>query len=126
MVRTFVALLVLGALVAAQDKYTTKFDSVNLDDILNNDRLLNKYAQCLLDADDRNCTPDAKELKKAIPDALTNECAKCSEKQKAGTEKVTKFLLEKKPDLWKQLEAKYDPNGEYRKRYDDRIKKLKS
>nr|AYN71354.1 chemosensory protein 5 [Oedaleus infernalis] len=126
MVRPLVALLLLGALVAAQDKYTTKFDSVNLDDILNNDRLLNKYAQCLLDADDRNCTPDAKELKKAIPDALTNECAKCSEKQKEGAQKVVDFLIDNRPAQWKELEAKYDPSGEYRKRYDDRIKKLKS
>lgn len=62
-----VALLTVCALsspvvVLANDvQYTTKFDNVDVDAIINSERLLNGYVGCLLD---RNpCTPDAAELK---------------------------------------------------------------
>lgn len=41
--------------------YTTKYDGVNLDEVLGNDRLFNNYVNCLLD--NGPCTPDGKELK---------------------------------------------------------------
>lgn len=52
-----------------------------------------------------------------LPDAIASECAKCTERQKSGSEKVIKFLYQNKSDLWKQLEAKYDPQGLVRQRY---------
>lgn len=57
------ALLSSAVLALAEDdaQYTTKFDNVDVDSIINNERLLNGYVGCLLD---RNpCTPDAGELK---------------------------------------------------------------
>lgn len=36
-----------------------------------------------------------------------------SEKQKAGTERVLRFLIEKKPNQYSELQAKYDPEGIY-------------
>lgn len=65
----------LIGLVSAADKYTTKYDSVNLDDILKSDRLLNNYFNCLMERG--KCTPDGNELKRTLPDALKTECAKC-------------------------------------------------
>jgi hypothetical protein len=41
--------------------YTSKFDNVNLDQILRSERLLNNYHKCLMDKGP--CTPDAAELK---------------------------------------------------------------
>nr|QRI42715.1 chemosensory protein 20 [Agrilus planipennis] len=115
------ALLVV-ALAAAEDKYTNKYDNIDLDEILNNDRLISGYLRCLLDKG--RCTPEGKELKKNLPDALTNGCSKCSERQKDGATKVVKQIYQKRPDDFKALEAKYDPEGIYRKRYDADIKKL--
>nr|QNL14943.1 chemosensory protein 6 [Aulacocentrum confusum] len=40
-----------------------------------------------------NCTPEGKELKKSLPDALATGCKSCSEKQKTGSEKVIRFLV---------------------------------
>ncbi|XP_046999750.1 ejaculatory bulb-specific protein 3-like [Schistocerca americana] len=119
-----VAALAVVAVAAAEEKYTTKYDNVDLDEILGNERLFNKYAQCLLEEGDSNCTADGKELKKAIPDALSNECAKCNEKQKSGTKKVLKHLINHKKDTWEQLKAKYDPEGTYSKKYEEREKEL--
>lgn len=45
----------------SEDHYTTRYDNLNLDAILNNDRLLRGYIDCLLGK--RRCTKDAEELK---------------------------------------------------------------
>ena len=50
-----------------------------------------------------------------LPDALQTECSKCSDKQKEGAKKVVKFLMEEKPDMWKEIQGKYDPDGTYKK-----------
>jgi hypothetical protein len=59
-----------------------------------------------------------------LPEAVENKCADCSDKQRLGSEKIIKFLFEKKNDMWKELEAKYDPKGIYRQRYAEDAKKL--
>lgn len=41
--------------------YETKYDNVDLDEILKNDRLRKNYVKCLLN--EGPCTPDAQELK---------------------------------------------------------------
>lgn len=50
------------ALVMAD--YTTKYDNVDLDQILRTKRLLNNYVDCLVG--EKTCTPDGKELKGKI------------------------------------------------------------
>ncbi|XP_019866894.1 ejaculatory bulb-specific protein 3 [Aethina tumida] len=115
--KTIIVLVVaIAAIAYAQDKYTTKYDNIDLDQILKSDRLLNNYVNCLLDKG--NCSPDGAELKKVLPDALNTECAKCSDKQKAGSRKIIHYLIDNKRDLWNQLEAKYDKDGHYRKKYE--------
>ncbi|XP_055635338.1 ejaculatory bulb-specific protein 3-like [Toxorhynchites rutilus septentrionalis] len=110
-----VATFALFAMVAAQDKYTTKYDGVDLDEILKSDRLFNNYYKCLLDQG--RCTPDGNELKRVLPDALKTNCAKCSEKQKSGTEKVINYLIDNRAEQWKSLQAKYDPENIYVNKY---------
>ena len=41
-----------------------------------------------------------------------------SEKQKAGTERVLRFLIEKKPNQYAELQKKYDPEGIYYSKYE--------
>ncbi|XP_049832368.1 uncharacterized protein LOC126273026 isoform X5 [Schistocerca gregaria] len=128
--RSAVLLAVLAAAATAAPAddaalYSSKYDSVDLDKVLASDRLLNSYFQCLIsDADDR-CTADAKYLKEVIPDALTNECNRCRPNQKEGAEKVIKFLINNKQDMWEKLEAKYDPQGVYKKRYQNEFERVK-
>lgn len=52
-----------------------------------------------------------------MPDALETDCSKCSPKQKEGSEKIVRYIINNKPDYWKELQEKYDPNDEYEKRY---------
>lgn len=67
--------VIFGVVNAQAPKYTTKYDGVNLDEILKSDRLLNNYFKCLMETG--KCTPDGNELKRTLPDALKTECSKC-------------------------------------------------
>nr|QXT24550.1 chemosensory protein 4 [Spodoptera frugiperda] len=60
-----------------------------------------------------------------IKEALENRCAKCTDAQKRGTEKVLKFLINHKPDIWDQLCNKFDPEGLYRKKYEQEYQSAK-
>ncbi|RZF35331.1 hypothetical protein LSTR_LSTR003771 [Laodelphax striatellus] len=104
-----------------ESQYTTKYDNINLDEILSNERLFKSYFSCLMGG---KCTPDGQMLRDVLPDALETGCSKCSDKQKAGTEKVFKFLMEKKPAEYTELEKKYDPKGIYKAKYEAEVKKI--
>ncbi|XP_047031337.1 allergen Tha p 1-like [Helicoverpa zea] len=118
-----VALLYLVAESWAASTYTDKWDNINVDEILESQRLLKAYVDCLLDRG--RCTPDGKALKETLPDALENECSKCTDKQKSGSDKVIRHLVNKRPEMWKELSAKYDPNNIYQDRYKDKIEAVK-
>lgn len=47
-----------------KDGYDTKYDNIDLDELLKNDRLRKNYVKCLLN--EGPCTPDATELKSKI------------------------------------------------------------
>lgn len=49
---------------AEEEKYTTKYDDLDVDEVIKSDRLVSNYVGCLLDAN--SCTPDATELKSKI------------------------------------------------------------
>ncbi|XP_028174915.1 allergen Tha p 1-like [Ostrinia nubilalis] len=126
--KTFV-LLALSLVVAVAyarpgAQYTDKWDHINVDEILESQRLLRGYVDCLLDKG--RCTPDGKALKETLPDALEHDCSKCTEKQKASSDKVIRHLINKQPDYWKELSAKYDPNNIYQDKYKDKIEEVKS
>lgn len=61
------ALCTLAVVIATSDaaatKFTTKYDNVNLDEILTNERLFSKYLDCIMEKPDAKCTPDGIELK---------------------------------------------------------------
>ena len=114
-----VCLLVFAAVVFVaarpEEKYTNKFDHIDVDQILHSDRLLNNYFKCLMD--EGRCTAEGNELKRILPDALATECSKCSDLQKEMSKKVIQFLVANKPELWQKLLDKYDPDKKYRMKF---------
>ncbi|XP_049287109.1 ejaculatory bulb-specific protein 3-like [Anopheles funestus] len=114
-----VALALVGT-VAAQS-YTTKYDNVDVEEILKSDRLFNNYYKCLLDQG--RCTPDGNELKRILPDALQTDCAKCSTKQRDGAIQVINYLIQNRKTQWETLQKKYDPENKYLEKYRDQAKK---
>lgn len=57
----FVAVLGIVYCRPSHPKYTTKYDNVDLDEIIKSERLLKNYVNCLLEKG--KCTPDGTELK---------------------------------------------------------------
>ncbi|KAE8753118.1 hypothetical protein FOCC_FOCC000041, partial [Frankliniella occidentalis] len=82
-------------------KYTTKYDNINVDMVLHNERLLNNYMECLMDR--RACSKEGQLLKE-------------KQKQIAGT--IMSYLLQYKKKYWDELLCKYDPEGNFRKKYE--------
>nr|UVB79210.1 chemosensory protein 4 [Heortia vitessoides] len=103
--------------------YTDKWDHINVNEILESQRLLRGYVDCLLDKG--RCTPDGKALKETLPDALENNCSKCTPKQKTASDTVIRHLVNKQPDYWKELAAKYDPDNKYQDKYKDKLDEVK-
>ncbi|XP_059060877.1 allergen Tha p 1-like [Achroia grisella] len=104
-------------------KYTNKYDGVNLDEILSNERLLNGYVKCLLEQGP--CTPDAKELKNNLPDAIKNDCKKCTNRQREGADQVMGYLIDHRPNDWIKLEKQYNSDGSYKRKYLEKKQSVK-
>lgn len=56
-----VFLVCVLAAVVYGEQYTDKYDNIDLDEILHNEKILQSYVNCCLDQG--KCTPDGKELK---------------------------------------------------------------
>ncbi|XP_049788348.1 ejaculatory bulb-specific protein 3-like [Schistocerca cancellata] len=110
-----VAVVAISSQAAAQDK----LDNFDVDEILNNDRLLKSYIQCMLDADDGKCTTEGKEIKSRLPKMLATGCGDCSPSELERAIKSLKHITEKHPAEWTKLKAKFDPTGEYTKKNAD-------
>ncbi|KAL3288646.1 hypothetical protein HHI36_003079 [Cryptolaemus montrouzieri] len=118
----FVLTLFCVAIARAASTYNDRYDKIDLDSILTNQRLLKNYVYCLLEKG--KCRPEGVELKGILPDALQTKCSKCTEAQKTGTRKVIVHLIKNHRDWWNELEAKYDPKKIYVMEYKDELKKL--
>ncbi|XP_050681478.1 allergen Tha p 1-like [Leptidea sinapis] len=120
-----VCLLALFVFAAARpDVYTDKYDNVDLDEILENKRLFTPYVKCILDQG--KCSPDGKELKSHIQEALEENCGKCTDKQKTGTRRVIGHLINHEEEYWNQLKAKYDPKSKYSVKYEEELRSIKA
>nr|WJJ70413.1 venom protein U-MPTX.7-Mc11 [Megalopyge crispata] len=109
--KTSIILIALAA-VAAAEYYDSKYDSFNEQEVIENSRLLKAYCLCFLDQGP--CTEEGKQFKNLIPDALQNDCAKCSPKQKPKIRNLMKALQTKYLELYNNLLDKYDPSKLHR------------
>ncbi|XP_045452559.1 allergen Tha p 1-like [Melitaea cinxia] len=106
------------------EKYTDKFDTINLNEILENRRLLLPFIKCLLDQG--KCSAEGKELKSHVQEALENNCGKCTDAQKKGTRIVISHFINNEPDYWNQLSEKYDSQKKYVTKYEEQLRSIKA
>lgn len=52
-----------------------------------------------------------------MPDALETNCSKCTDRQREMSTKVVAFLIDNRPNYWKPLQEKYDPDSTYTTAY---------
>ncbi|KAJ8717275.1 hypothetical protein PYW08_005674 [Mythimna loreyi] len=122
---TVLCLFALVALAVARPdgKYTDRYDNFNVGQIIGNRRLLVPYIKCVLDQG--KCTPEGKELKSHIREALEQDCAKCTKPQRDGTRLVLGHLINHEVDYWNELKAKYDPKNLYASKHEQELRELK-
>ncbi|XP_013137235.1 PREDICTED: ejaculatory bulb-specific protein 3-like [Papilio polytes] len=115
------SLIILLCVVASVwSTYTDKYDNINYKEIMENERLLLAYVDCVMERG--KCTPEGKELKANLNEAIENGCAECTEKQKEGSIDVIQYLIEHHPKIWDELCGKFDPTGKWRKHYEEQAK----
>ncbi|XP_034939979.1 ejaculatory bulb-specific protein 3-like [Chelonus insularis] len=114
--KTLVVLLLFVGVAFAATSLSKQLANADIDTVLQNQRLLSRYIQCLLDS--VPCTAEGRELKKTLPNALKSGCSQCDAKTKETVEKVINHLKSKRANDWEKLLAKYDPKGEYKKRFE--------
>ncbi|XP_062548484.1 ejaculatory bulb-specific protein 3-like [Armigeres subalbatus] len=111
----FILCAIVAASIAQETTYNSRYDNIDVEEILGSDRLFKNYFNCLMDAGP--CTPEGTDLKKYLPDALETGCAKCTETQRETGNKVIVWLIENRPTEWTMLKSKYDPENKLTERY---------
>jgi len=103
-------------------QYSTRYNNLNIDQILSSDRLVTNYVECLLSR--KPCPPEGKDLKRILPEALRTKCARCSTQQLEGGLRVITKLYYDYPTQYNRLRAKWDPTGEYHRRFEEYLRGL--
>nr|ANJ05010.1 chemosensory protein 3 [Chrysopa pallens] len=118
-----VPVLIIGVVaVTAQNLYDSKYDGIDIEMVLSNQRLLDNYIKCL--TGEGPCAPDSELLKRVLPEALETKCAKCTPIQLEKTKKVIRFLAKERPEYWEKLKKVYDPEGKFEKQYSEYLKEI--
>ncbi|XP_031826174.1 chemosensory protein 1 [Nomia melanderi] len=107
----FVSVLsvILAVTYADEDEdtetYTSKYDDINVDEILTNSKLRKQYENCYLDKGP--CvTPDAVYFKDKFVDIFTTNCKKCTAKQVQFYDKIVSWYAENDQDTWNTIVEK--------------------
>ncbi|CAH0713323.1 unnamed protein product, partial [Brenthis ino] len=109
-----------SVLAVPVEKYTDKYDHINVQEIIENKRLLEAYVNCILDKG--KCTPEGKEMKLHVQDALETGCEKCTQKQQDNATLVLEHVIKHERGIWKELTDRFDPDGVWRKKYEERAR----
>ncbi|VVC33983.1 Insect odorant-binding protein A10/Ejaculatory bulb-specific protein 3 [Cinara cedri] len=89
--------------------YLKKFEKLDLEKALANERVLDNYLKCFLN--EGPCTQEARDLKKVFPALAKTLCKGCEEKQLTSIKKAFKYVKAKRPEQWDRLVKIYDPTN---------------
>uniref|UniRef100_A0A182QP41 Uncharacterized protein n=1 Tax=Anopheles farauti TaxID=69004 RepID=A0A182QP41_9DIPT len=106
----------------ARTLYSARYDNLDIDTILGSNRLVSNYVDCLLSR--KPCPPEGKDLKRILPEALRTKCARCSPIQKENALKIITRLYYDYPDQYRALRERWDPSGEYHRRFEEYLRGL--
>ncbi|CAH0550939.1 unnamed protein product [Brassicogethes aeneus] len=97
-----------------------KYRNIDITKVLENERLIQTHCNCILEKENSKCNNDGEQLKKYIPEAISNKCKRCTEKQKESAIVVIKHLKANNPEkCFDQLVAKFDPKNEHAKELEE-------
>ncbi|KAM0728452.1 putative odorant-binding protein A10 [Formica fusca] len=87
---------------AADEKYSTKYDNIDVDAVLANPRLRNQYVSCVMGTS-ACITGSARFLKEKFAEAFVTRCSKCTEKQIYFFDTVTEWFMKNEPDTFHRV-----------------------
>lgn len=95
--------------VLAEEMYSTQYDNVDIQAMLQNDELRDKYNKCFMEIIPCE-TPEQKYLTDMFSEAYQTKCKKCTEKQKEMLKAVVEWYQKNDPAKWKSIVAKIEEN----------------
>ncbi|XP_073953862.1 ejaculatory bulb-specific protein 3-like [Choristoneura fumiferana] len=104
----YLVLTVVVTCSAQQQYYNNRYDNLNADSIVQNERVLLAYYKCVMDKGP--CTKDGKNFKRVLPETLSTACARCSPKQKGLVRTLLLGIRVKSEPRFNELLDKYDPD----------------
>ncbi|XP_076639018.1 chemosensory protein 1 [Colletes latitarsis] len=105
--RYYIVLLVFALVAwtnAEEDFYPDKYDYIDVDQILANDRMREQYYNCFIDKGPC-ATADAMFFKQYLPEAMATNCKKCTDMQKEKFDKISDWYDKNQPDKWNEFVA---------------------
>ncbi|VVC24358.1 Insect odorant-binding protein A10/Ejaculatory bulb-specific protein 3 [Cinara cedri] len=100
-------------------KYLATMDNIDLDQLLNNTRLMTSHIKCLLD--EGPCTAQTKESKKLLPTLIKDSCSSCTKEQKKRMKKMIDTVKTLRPNDYKRLSKFFDPEGKHEQKFLDNL-----
>ena len=91
--------LALATWACAEERYSDKYDYVDVHEILTNDKMREQYYNCFIGSSPC-ATPDAKFFKTHLPEAIATKCKKCTEKQVKMFDAMAEWYTENQPEKW--------------------------
>ncbi|XP_054278837.1 ejaculatory bulb-specific protein 3-like [Macrosteles quadrilineatus] len=81
--------------------YYVRYLNVTANTLLDNKRLLSRYVQCF--ASEGPCPPQARDIKKLLPELMSSSCSKCDIKLREVFERCAQMLKHKYPKKWSKM-----------------------
>ncbi|KYQ48779.1 Putative odorant-binding protein A10 [Trachymyrmex zeteki] len=95
----------LACVFAEKELYSDRYDDINIQEILANEKLRMQYYNCFLGI--APCrTADAKFFAGVIGEAIRTQCSKCTEKQKNLFDILVDWYTKNKPEEWETFVKK--------------------
>ncbi|KAG5674543.1 hypothetical protein PVAND_004503 [Polypedilum vanderplanki] len=77
----------------------------NINKLLNNQAVVSRQIICILDKGP--CDNIGKQLKAALPEVISKNCANCTRQQAQNAQRLISFLQARYPEVWSLLYRKY-------------------
>ncbi|KYN27880.1 PREDICTED: ejaculatory bulb-specific protein 3-like [Trachymyrmex cornetzi] len=106
-----IIVVALACVYAEKEFYSSRYDDVNIQEILENEKLRAQYYNCFLGT--APCkTADAKFFAGVIGEAMQTQCRKCTEKQKNLLDTLVDWYTKNRPEEWEAFVKKTIENAQ--------------
>nr|AWV63298.1 chemosensory protein 10 [Myzus persicae] len=104
-------------------KFLSMMEKVDIDQILNNNRLMSNNVKCFLN--EGPCTGQLREMKKMVPMLVKDSCSSCNKEQKNMMKKAMDAMKARRPNEYEQISKFFDPEGKYEKKFLENLNESK-